>query len=109
VKIRGVRIELAEVEWALRRCSGVRDAVAVAADGRLVAFYTGGQRSPSSLTGELAGMLPRAVIPLYFERLDEIPLNANRKTDRIALTARATRLLSAQAPAVAASHGRNVP
>lgn len=109
VKIRGVRIELAEVEWALRRCSGVRDAVAVAADGRLVAFYTGGDRSASSLTGELAGMLPRAVIPLYFERLDEIPLNANRKTDRIALTARATRLLSAQAPAVAASHGRNVP
>ena len=109
VKIRGVRIELAEVEWALRRCSGVQDGVVVAVEGRLVAFFTGAQRTGSSLTGELARMLPKAVVPLHFERLARIPLNANRKTDRIALGARAARLLSAQVPAVAASHRRNMP
>lgn len=109
VKIRGVRIELAEVEWALRRCGGVQDGVVVAVEGRLVAFFTGAQRTGPSLTGELAQMLPKAVVPLHFERLAEIPLNANRKTDRIALSARAARLLSVQVPSVAASHRRNMP
>lgn len=109
VKIRGVRIELAEVQWALRRCRGVQDGVVVAVQGRLVAFYTGAQRTGSSLTGELAGMLPKAVVPLHFQRLEQIPLNANGKTDRLALAAEAAGLLSAQIPALAASHRRNVP
>src|SRR5690606_9468643 len=38
VKIRGFRIELGEVETALQTHPSVRDAVAVAADDRLVAY-----------------------------------------------------------------------
>ena len=87
VKIRGIRVELAEVEAALRRCSGVVDAVAVAVEGELFAFYLGEPRSPGSLIEELAVFFPKALIPLRYQRLDEFPLNANRKTDRPALTA----------------------
>jgi amino acid adenylation domain-containing protein len=93
VKVRGVRVELTEVEWGLRRCAGVQDAVAVAVDGELVAFYLGEERPPADLIDELGTFFPRYMIPLCFEHLDEFPLNANRKTDRPALAARAARLL----------------
>jgi acyl-CoA synthetase (AMP-forming)/AMP-acid ligase II len=89
VKIAGVRVELAEVEWGLRRCAGVTGAVAVALDGELFAFYTGGPRPDAALIEELGAFFPRYLIPLRYQHLDEFPLNANRKIDRPALAARA--------------------
>ena len=94
VKIRGVRVELTEVEWGLRRCEGVRDAVAVAVGGELVAFYLGDPRPPAALIAELATFFPRYQIPRMFHHLAEFPLNANRKTDRPALAALAAELMS---------------
>lgn len=94
VKIRGVRVELAEVEWGLRRCAGVQDAVAVAIDGELIAFWVGEARPDVDLIDELAAFLPRHLIPLRFEHLDAFPFNANRKVDRPVLAARAGALLS---------------
>lgn len=32
-------------------------------------------------------MLPPQLIPRHYHRLDEFPLNTNKKTDRLALTA----------------------
>ncbi|WNI18966.1 amino acid adenylation domain-containing protein [Actinacidiphila sp. ITFR-21] len=93
VKIRGVRVELAEVEWGLRRCAGVQDAVAVVAGDELVAFYLGRHRPAADLIDELSTFFPRYMIPLFFEHLEEFPLNANRKTDRGVLKTRAARLL----------------
>lgn len=87
VKIRGVRVELAEVEWALRRVRGIRDAVAVAIDGELVAFYVGERRPMAEIAEELGHFLPKAIVPRRFRALEEFPLNANRKTDRKALVA----------------------
>jgi amino acid adenylation domain-containing protein len=89
VKIAGVRVELAEVEWGLRRCAGVTGAVAVALDGELFAFYTGEPRPDAALIEELGAFFPRYLIPLRYQHLDEFPLNANRKIDRPALAARA--------------------
>lgn len=89
VKIHGVRVELTEVEWGMRRCDGIADAVAVAVDGELFVFYLGRQRPDSELIEELGGIFPRYLIPLRYQHLDEFPLNANRKTDRPALTAQA--------------------
>jgi amino acid adenylation domain-containing protein len=89
VKIHGVRVELAEVEWGLRRCAGVQDAVAVVQDGELFAFYLGESRPAADLMEELGAFFPRYLIPLRYQHLDAFPLNANRKTDRPALTARA--------------------
>ena len=38
IKIRGHRVELGEIEAALRGCPGVREAVVIARDGRLAAY-----------------------------------------------------------------------
>jgi amino acid adenylation domain-containing protein len=93
VKIRGIRVELAEIEWALRRVTGVVNAAAVAVDGELVVYCIGESRPYSSVAAEVAGMLPRALVPRHVEYLTEFPLNANRKIDRQALTARAAALV----------------
>lgn len=89
VKIHGVRVELAEIEWALRRVDGVQEAIAVAVDGELTAFLLGGRRPPKAVAEDLAAFLPRALVPRRFVQVEEFPLNANRKIDRKALTARA--------------------
>jgi amino acid adenylation domain-containing protein len=91
VKIRGVRVELAEIESGLRGLTGVQDAVAVVAGEELVAFCLGERRPAAELAEELGRTLPRALLPRRFVFLDEFPLNANRKIDRKALAARATR------------------
>jgi amino acid adenylation domain-containing protein len=93
VKISGFRVELAEVEWGLRRLPGVREAVAVAVDGHLVAFLAGHERPVPALMKELGSFFPRHLIPRHYKYLDDLPLNANRKTDRLALTAQARELL----------------
>ncbi|MEV0775482.1 AMP-binding protein [Streptomyces sp. NPDC050428] len=98
VQVQGWRVELAEVEHALRDC-GVHDAVAVAADGdtgtELVAFYTGERVATVELVRRLRRLLPAAVLPRHFHRLAEFPLNSNRKVDRLGLTGRANELLAA--------------
>ncbi|WP_225851866.1 AMP-binding protein [Micromonospora sp. AMSO12t] len=93
VKIRGVRVELAEIECRLRALDGVQDAVAVVVDDVLVAFCVGVRRPAAVLAGELAATLPRALLPRRFVFLAEFPLNANRKTDRRALAATAAELV----------------
>ncbi|WP_034592962.1 AMP-binding protein [Hamadaea tsunoensis] len=88
VQVQGVRVELSEVEHAMRAC-GVHDAVVVGVpDGpstALYAFYTGDPRTPVELLRGLRPLLPDAVIPKHFRHLAEFPVNANRKIDRGAL------------------------
>jgi amino acid adenylation domain-containing protein len=97
VKIRGVRVELAEVEWAFRRVAGITDAVAVAVAGELVVLYVGERRPYAAIAAEVAGMLPRALVPRYVDCLEEFPLNANRKVDRKALATRAAAVVASGA------------
>ncbi|NYS19658.1 AMP-binding protein [Streptomyces sp. SJ1-7] len=86
VQVRGVRVELAEVDEALRACPGVLDAVAVALPSgqtvELAAFHTGRPVAPVALARELSRTLPRAVIPQHLFHVGEFPLNSNRKIDR---------------------------
>ncbi|MET8179273.1 AMP-binding protein [Streptomyces sp. NPDC005336] len=86
VQVHGVRVELAEVDAAVRGCAGVRDAVTVAVPaGRtmeLVVFYTGEAVPLIQLTGEVRRSLPTAIVPKRYVHLDAFPLNSNRKTDR---------------------------
>jgi acyl-coenzyme A synthetase/AMP-(fatty) acid ligase len=97
VQVQGLRIELAEVEHALRACSGVEEAVAVAAPAagglELCAFYTGDGAPPALLAKEMRAILPEQMVPRRFLRLPEMPLNANRKIDRSVLGARAGELV----------------
>lgn len=93
VKIRGQRIELGEVESALRALPGVADAVAAAvADPsghkRLVGYLepeTGASPDTSALRALLAGRLPEALVPTVLLTLDALPLTAHGKVDRKAL------------------------
>ena len=93
VKIRGCRIELSEVDWGLRRCAGVREALTVAVDGELTSFYLGERRPTAELMTELGVLFPRYMIPRFIQHLAEFPLNANRKIDRTVLAGIAGRLV----------------
>jgi amino acid adenylation domain-containing protein len=95
VKIRGQRVELSEVEAALLRSPGIREAVAaVAPDGasggdRIVAYVVPTE-SPaptvSRIRAALAAALPEYMIPTSFVFLDALPLlAASGKVDRRAL------------------------
>jgi len=98
VQVHGWRIELAEVEHAVRGLPGIEQAVAVAApagDGlELVVFHTGSPVATADLVRGLREVLPDGMIPRRFVHLEEFPLNSNRKTDRRALTARGADLLA---------------
>lgn len=95
VKVRGFRVELGEVEAALRADEAVRDAVVVTlADqtGNLglaayvVAANGNGQGvRVGELREHLKRRLPDYMVPSAFVMLDELPLNANGKVDKRAL------------------------
>ncbi len=91
VKIRGQRIELGEVEAALRAIDGVTDAVVTAApdhhgQSRLAGYVTG-QVDPAAVRTAAAAALPDAMVPSAVVVLDTLPLTANGKVDRAALPA----------------------
>ena len=102
VQVQGYRVELAEVEHAMRAACPVTGAVVVgvpvANSTELVAFYLGEQHAPRDFHRDLAAVLPPQLIPRHYHRLDEFPLNTNKKTDRLALTALATERHGTKAP-----------
>ncbi len=93
VKVRGHRVELGEIEAALRTHPAVREAVVVArtagdADVRLVAYlvYEGGEElTGSEARAHLRGVLPQYMLPSIYVALDSLPLTPNGKIDRRAL------------------------
>lgn len=96
VKIRGFRIEIGEIENTLLRVDGVRDGAVVVAElagggAHLVAFYTGRRLDAGELRRALGAALPAYMVPSAFHWQDGLPLTANGKTDRKALTALAER------------------
>ncbi|MFI6067035.1 amino acid adenylation domain-containing protein [Micromonospora sp. NPDC051227] len=89
VKIRGVRVELEEVEVALRRHPSVREAsVAAEGEGRerhLAAYVVADERTP--VTGQqlrmfLRGVLPHYLVPSTFAFLAALPLSPHGKVSR---------------------------
>jgi acyl-CoA synthetase (AMP-forming)/AMP-acid ligase II len=105
VKIRGYRVELAELEWHARAVPGVERAVVVPVDGadsrRLFAWYCGEPGSAGPIREHLRTVVPEFMVPHWIRSIDQLPLNANRKVDRAALAGLAQRavadLASAQA------------
>lgn len=95
VKVHGVRVELGEVEAALREIEGVRDAVAVSWEDRhgernLVGHIISVQEGALSATdvrSPLRDRLPAAMIPVHFLFHQDFPRTANDKIDRRALPA----------------------
>ncbi|GAA0584090.1 amino acid adenylation domain-containing protein [Kribbella sandramycini] len=86
VKVRGHRIELGEIESALTACPGVAQAIAAAVGPRTLGAVVTGAVSPDELRAALAKRLPKAMIPDRLTVLDALPLSANGKVDRAAVT-----------------------
>lgn len=96
MKLRGVRIEPAEIESALTEHPSVRHAVAGLwrgdgdAEDLLVAYVvpaTAATPHARELRRFVRGRLPSAMIPSRFVTLDRLPLTPNGKLDRSALPA----------------------
>ncbi|MEE1891248.1 non-ribosomal peptide synthetase, partial [Pseudomonas carassii] len=85
VKIRGLRIELGEIQACLTRIEGVKEAVVLAREQRLVAYYTGALQAPDTLRSALLSQLPDFMVPASFTHLEALPLSPNGKLDRKAL------------------------
>ena len=92
VKMRGYRVELGEIEAALREHPAIREAAVIAraagtADARLLAYLVpvGDLPGASELRAFLKQTLPDFMLPAVFVRIDRLPLTPNGKLDRQAL------------------------
>jgi amino acid adenylation domain-containing protein len=97
VQLRGMRVELGEIEHHLRKAPGVSNGVVVAkaqSDGEkvLVAYVVADDQAPgnaaeraSAIREYLAQHLPDYMLPATYVELDALPLNHNMKIDRRAL------------------------
>jgi amino acid adenylation domain-containing protein len=93
VKVRGVRIELREIEIALGSHPAIRECAVLAraeaaGDARLAAYVVagpGGAPPPAELRRFLAERLPAAMVPTVVVAVDRMPLTPHGKVDRHAL------------------------
>jgi acyl carrier protein len=96
VKLRGYRIELQEIEEALRRHAGIGEAIVllhedVPGSKRLVGYYVAGSQGETPRVEELRlflrEKLPEYMVPATLIGIDELPLTPSGKVDRRALPA----------------------
>jgi len=93
VKIRGYRIEPGEIEFALTRIPGIREAVVITrednpGDHRLVAYLVAPgntERGFADWRKALKASLPEYMIPTDFVLVDSLPKTNNGKIDRKSL------------------------
>ena len=93
VKIRGVRIELSEIENLLRGHEGVQDVVVAAQDDSggnnyLCAYVVlAGETETAALRDHLGRSLPAYMMPAAFVKMEALPRTITGKVDRRALPA----------------------
>ncbi|MDD5796042.1 MAG: non-ribosomal peptide synthetase [Oscillospiraceae bacterium] len=90
VKINGQRVEAGEIEICSQNVNGVDRAVVKAfvndyGQNYLVEYFKGDGVTAEKIKEHLHTVLPDYMIPLFFVKVDEFPLNANGKIDRLAL------------------------
>ncbi len=90
IKLRGYRIELAEISHTLEQISGIEQAVVMVQEvnqqKNLVAYYSlkpnRSQYEISELRAALSHVLPDYMVPYYYLLLTQWPMTANGKLDR---------------------------
>ncbi|MEL7226774.1 MAG: phosphopantetheine-binding protein, partial [Cyanobacteria bacterium J06576_12] len=91
IKLRGVRMELGEIEAALMNHPAIRQAVVVhrkeiSEEGVLVAYLVGEEDCPPELTQKLPtflkSKLPEVMVPAMFVSIEALPLTPSGKLDR---------------------------
>ncbi|MHA6486324.1 amino acid adenylation domain-containing protein [Bacillus cabrialesii] len=91
VKVRGYRVELGEIESALRQIEGVKEAAVLARTGQTGSKELFGYISVKAganaeqVRSLLARSLPNYMIPAYIIEMDTLPLTSNGKLNRKAL------------------------
>ena len=91
VKLRGLRIEMGEIEARLAEHAAVREAVALVLDGKQLVAYvvlqdpaTAGDWQ-AALAAHLLRGLPEYMVPGHWISLEQLPLSPNGKLERRAL------------------------
>nr|WP_257890634.1 non-ribosomal peptide synthetase [Rhodococcus sp. USK10] len=87
IKVRGMRIEPAQIEAALLELQGVEQAAVAVQRNDLVAFVAGTDLDSRTLRQQLTGRLPSYLVPPRIVTMDTLPLTANGKLDVAALEA----------------------
>ena len=103
IKVRGFRIELQEIEFAILETGMVKEVVVVGhdirpGDRRLVAYILPAEKNfpvDDELRLRLKERLPDHMIPALFVKLDALPLTPNGKVDRQVLPVPDFSMLSA--------------
>jgi amino acid adenylation domain-containing protein len=94
VQIRGMRVELPEIEYYLKRFAAIADCVVVSklldknTDPSLVAYLVlkpNAHTDDAEIREYLYNVLPDYMVPNIFVTLDKLPTNLNGKIDRSAL------------------------
>lgn len=92
VKVRGFRVELAEVEGVIRQFDGIKDVTVQAFDdevmgGKYIAAYvvSDDEVDFALLERFIKDRKPTYMVPVAFRQLDSIPLNQNQKVNKRAL------------------------
>lgn len=89
IKVRGYRVELAEIEWALLAHPVVSASVVLTSErgaAQIHAFATvAGDVTPAELRTFMEGKLPVYMLPTSLTIVDEFPMTINGKIDRNSL------------------------
>ncbi|MGG4264558.1 non-ribosomal peptide synthetase [Peribacillus simplex] len=90
IKLRGMRVELGEIEQTLNNFHMVNQAIVKIfkerdSENQIVAYYTlknNDENNAAELRNYLAARLPNYMIPSYFIKLDKLPVLPNGKVNR---------------------------
>ena len=87
IKIRGLRVELGDIENAILKFENVKQCIVTVFENNgeknLCAYYTASKKIDESLLkAAISKELPNYMVPEYYMRLEKIPTNANGKADR---------------------------
>ena len=90
IKIRGLRVELSEIEKKLKDYPDVKNCSVIyvkdTSDPYIAAFFTSSINIDiAQIRLSLSKSLPLYMVPKYFVQIDELPMNNNGKVDKKAL------------------------
>jgi hypothetical protein len=85
LKVRGFRVEPGEIEAQLSQHAAVRECAVTARDQRLLAYWVGDAIDGHVLRDFLSARLASHLVPVFYTRLEQMPLTASGKINRRAL------------------------
>ncbi|MFC5750158.1 non-ribosomal peptide synthetase [Actinomadura rugatobispora] len=89
VKLRGLRVELGEIEHAIEGFDGVRQSVVTVRDpdtaSAWLAAFVVGEFEPDALREHLTRRLPLHMVPTDYVKLEQLPLTSTGKIDHARL------------------------